>query len=115
MSVKVRIACFEAQARQPGAVAIPEVALRINMLPTIRLLQACRITPFVYKEIAVMEEGQKHWKDLYEFDTPVIHVSREDAGEERPELAFKARKLMHRFTEEEVKAKIDEVEGKSSA
>ncbi|QSZ28941.1 hypothetical protein DSL72_003448 [Monilinia vaccinii-corymbosi] len=108
------------------------------MHPTTRLLQACRITfftrancslctnakdtlfkvretrPFVYQEIAVMEEGQKHWKDLYEFDTPVIHVSRGDAGEEQSELASKARKLMHRFTEEEVKAKMDEVEGKSS-
>ncbi|KAJ8061100.1 hypothetical protein OCU04_010174 [Sclerotinia nivalis] len=108
------------------------------MYPTIRLLQTCRITlftrancslctnakdtlfkvrdtrPFVYKEIAVMEDGQKHWKDLYEFDTPVIHVSREDAGDEQSELASKARKLMHRFTGEEVKAKMDEVEGKSS-
>lgn len=73
-----------------------ESASQINMFPTTRLLQACRITlftrancslctnakdtlfkvrdtrPFVYREIAVMEDGQKHWKDLYEFDTPVV-------------------------------------------
>lgn len=70
------------------------------MFPTTRLLQACRITlftrancslctnakdtlfkvrdtrPFVYREIAVMEDGQKHWKDLYEFDTPVVGLPR---------------------------------------
>lgn len=66
------------------------------MHPTIRMLRACRITlftrancslctnakdtlfkvretrPFMYQEVAVMEVGQKHWKDLYEFDTPVV-------------------------------------------
>ncbi|PQE25936.1 glutaredoxin domain-containing protein [Rutstroemia sp. NJR-2017a BBW] len=109
------------------------------MHPTIRLFQACRITlftrancslcttakdtlfkvretrPFVYKEINVMEEGQTHWKDLYEFDTPVIHVSSEGVGEERSELAAEAKKLMHRFTEEEVKRKMNEVEGSAAA
>lgn len=63
-----------------------------------RLLQACRITffhrancslctnakqtlanvwdsrPFVYKEIDVMAPEWKDWKDLYEFDTPVVGV-----------------------------------------
>lgn len=30
---------------------------------------------YEYNEINVMEPGQKHWKDLYEFDTPVVgHV-----------------------------------------
>lgn len=64
--------------------------------PSARLLQACRITfftrdncmlcttakqnlsavwdtrPFVFKEVHVMNEDQKHWRDLYEYDTPVV-------------------------------------------
>lgn len=70
----------------------------INMQPSTRLLQVCRITlftrancslctsakralsnvwdsrPFVYKEIDVMTPERKNWKDLYEFDTPVVSL-----------------------------------------
>jgi hypothetical protein len=67
------------------------------MHQSIRLLQqACRITlftrancslctnakntlstvwdtrPFNYKEIDVMTQGAKNWRDIYEFDTPVV-------------------------------------------
>jgi len=28
--------------------------------------------PFEYKEIEVMKPEEKRWKDLYEFDTPVV-------------------------------------------
>lgn len=70
----------------------------------------------------------RNWRDLYEFDTPVvsekgdgvnhvmcvdliqIHVSNSKKPEEVPELSAKANKLMHRFTEEEVKAKMDAAE-----
>lgn len=70
----------------------------------------------------------KNWRDLYEFDTPVvsekgervshvmfvdlmqIHVSNSKEPEEVPEFSAKAKKLMHRFTEEEVKAKMDAAE-----
>ncbi|KAL2067394.1 hypothetical protein VTL71DRAFT_1819 [Oculimacula yallundae] len=107
------------------------------MHPSLRTLQhACRITfftrqncslctnakktlsnvwdvrPFHYTEIDVMEAGAKKWRDLYEFDTPVIHVSDAGLGEEDPVHSAKARKLMHRFTAEEVKTKMDAVEGK---
>jgi hypothetical protein len=44
-----------------------------------------------------------------------IHVSSEGGGEERSELAAEAKKLMHRFTEEEVKRKMNEVEGSAAA
>lgn len=30
---------------------------------------------FEYHEINVMEQGQRQWKDLYEFDTPVVRMS----------------------------------------
>jgi len=128
------------------------------MYPSTRLLQrACRITfftrancslctnakqilssvwdirPFEYKEIDVMKESDeaKGWRDLYEFDTPVvcgyiyiyiggdllmrmqIHISSSKTGAESSEMAAKAKKLMHRFTAEEVKAQMDIVEGES--
>ena len=33
---------------------------------------------FEYNEIDVMESGQKQWKDLYEFDTPVVRLQLRD-------------------------------------
>jgi muramoyltetrapeptide carboxypeptidase LdcA involved in peptidoglycan recycling len=42
-----------------------------------------------------------------------IHVSRSEKGEELPEAASRAKKLMHRFTDEEVKAVMDSVEQES--
>lgn len=29
-------------------------------------------TPFAYREIDVMQPGQEKWRDVYEFDTPVV-------------------------------------------
>ncbi len=69
------------------------------MHPTLRLLHTCRITlftranctlctmakqtlstvwdtrPFHYKEIDVMTPSGQRWRDLYEFDTPVVRIS----------------------------------------
>ncbi|KAA6411023.1 MAG: hypothetical protein FRX48_05334 [Lasallia pustulata] len=66
---------------------------------------------FEYKEIDVLKPRQKQWKDLYEFDTPVLHVQRIHHTYSKPDIATEARKLMHRFTEEEVEALIEEAEG----
>ncbi|KAI4122419.1 MAG: hypothetical protein LQ347_006504 [Umbilicaria vellea] len=72
---------------------------------------------FEYNEINVMEPGQRQWKDLYEFDTPVslveVHVQRIFHTYSKPDIATEARKLMHRFTEGEVEALIEEAEGHS--
>ena len=43
-----------------------------------------------------------------------IHISSSKEEEEIPNLASKAKKLMHRFSAEEVKAKMDEVEEPSA-
>jgi len=99
-----------------------------------RLYQACRVTlftrencslctdaktvlskvwdskPFVYREIDVMQMHQKSWRDLYEFDTPVIHISKADQGDEVPEMSGKATKLMHRFKAEQIIERMDELE-----
>lgn len=68
----------------------------LNMRGSIRLLRICRITlftrencslcrdakdvlskvwysrPFVYTEVDVMKPDQNGWRNLYEFDTPVV-------------------------------------------
>lgn len=41
-----------------------------------------------------------------------IHINNSTEGDELPETAPKAKKLMHRFSAEDVKAKMDAVEGK---
>ncbi|EKG19275.1 Glutaredoxin-like protein [Macrophomina phaseolina MS6] len=65
--------------------------------------------PFEYTEIDVMAPGQQKWRDVYEFDTPVIHVEKRPAGDSG-ETTTAARKLMHRFKEEQVEALMDEAE-----
>ncbi|KAK3336053.1 hypothetical protein B0T19DRAFT_26910 [Cercophora scortea] len=99
-----------------------------------RLLQSCRITlftrencglcsqarsvlsdvwdkqPFAFKEIDIIKPESKGWRDLYEFDVPVIHISKSQQPEEDPNLSSLAVKLMHRFTVEDVEAKMAAVE-----
>ncbi len=43
-------------------------------------------------------------------DNVQIHISKSKSPGERPELSSNAKKLMHRFTEEEVEAKMDDAE-----
>ncbi|KAK3354815.1 hypothetical protein B0H65DRAFT_544106 [Neurospora tetraspora] len=66
--------------------------------------------PFEYKEVDIVKPESKAWRDLYDFDVPVIHISKAQAPEEDPKLSSKAVKLMHRFTVEQVEAKMDQVE-----
>ncbi|KAF2255522.1 hypothetical protein BU26DRAFT_414929 [Trematosphaeria pertusa] len=61
---------------------------------------------FKYDEINVMELGQEKWKNVYEFDTPVIHVDKADSSA----TTTSALKLMHRFKEEDVMRLMDEAE-----
>ncbi|KAL1878738.1 hypothetical protein Daus18300_002014 [Diaporthe australafricana] len=66
--------------------------------------------PFVYKEIDIVKPAAQNWKELYDVDVPVIHVSKAGSPEEDPKLASQALKLMHRFTSEQVKATMDKAE-----
>lgn len=43
-----------------------------------------------------------------------IHVSSSKKGEELAELSSKAKKLMHRFSPEDVRAKMDAVENEAA-
>ncbi|KAK0247259.1 hypothetical protein LTR91_025150 [Friedmanniomyces endolithicus] len=69
---------------------------------------------FEYTEIDVMVAGYDKWKALYEFDTPVVHVDQAKElykGTSQGEgTTAQAKKLMHRFTEAQLKATMDEVE-----
>ncbi|OAQ63316.1 glutaredoxin domain-containing protein [Pochonia chlamydosporia 170] len=106
------------------------------MFVTQRLLQACRITlfsrdncglctqakgvlsdvwdkrPFAYKEVNLALPESNSWRELYDFDIPVIHISKANAPEEQVSAATKAVKLMHRFTIQQVEEKMDQVEKK---
>ncbi|KAJ4317821.1 hypothetical protein N0V94_004735 [Neodidymelliopsis sp. IMI 364377] len=62
--------------------------------------------PLQYQEINVMEPGQERWKEVYEFDTPVIHIDKANA----PETTTSSLKLMHRFKEEDVTSMMDKAE-----
>lgn len=67
--------------------------------------------PFEYQEVDIIKsDSVPRWRDLYEFDVPVIHVSKATAPEEHPKSASQAVKLMHRFTVDDVKSKMDHVE-----
>ncbi|KAF9879963.1 glutaredoxin-like domain-containing protein [Colletotrichum karsti] len=70
--------------------------------------------PFDFKEIDITMPEHKRWKELYDFDVPVIHISKVGAPEESPDprVVGKAVKLMHRFDPDQIEAKMDQVEGK---
>jgi hypothetical protein len=60
--------------------------------------------PFDYKEVDIMAPENTQWKDVYEFDVPVLHVQSPQRTTQEP------RKLFHRFTEQEVEQVIDQAE-----
>lgn len=66
-----------------------------------------RSRPLEYNQIDVMADGQEHWKNLYEFDTPVLHVQRVEYTYAKKDTISEAGKLMHRFTDSEVNQLLD--------
>ncbi|KAK8090043.1 hypothetical protein PG997_005004 [Apiospora hydei] len=67
--------------------------------------------PFEYAEVDIIkDESIPRWRDLYEFDVPVIHVSKATAPKEDPKSASKALKLMHHLNAVDVQKKMDEAE-----
>lgn len=73
------------------------------------VLQVGKRRPFEYVERDIMESGNKTWKDAYEFDVPVLHVQSVEKGPNEAELSD-ARKLFHRWTEQEVENLVDDAE-----
>jgi hypothetical protein len=48
-----------------------------------------------------------------DFNSEQIHINSSKKSDELPELASQAKKLMHRFSAEEVKAKMNVVENET--
>ncbi|OQE34067.1 hypothetical protein PENCOP_c035G03111 [Penicillium coprophilum] len=65
---------------------------------------------FEYVEVDIMQLGNKSWKDVYEFDVPVLHVQSVHNGLPNKADLSDARKLFHRWTEQEVERSLDEAE-----
>lgn len=63
-----------------------------------------------YNEVDVMAPGQQQWKNLYEFETPVLHVERVFHTYSKPNVVSDVKKLWHRFSVEEIEKLIDEAE-----
>jgi glutaredoxin len=63
-----------------------------------------------YSEVDILADGQQKWRNMYEFDVPVLHVERVMHTYSKPNIVTEAQKLMHRFTAEEVEKLIDEAE-----
>lgn len=80
-----------------------------------RLSQVQKRRTIEYREIDIMEEANKKWFNMYAFDVPVLHVSRVMHTSPKPDVVSEEKKLMHRFTEEEVEALIDEAEQQAGA
>ncbi|KKA30816.1 hypothetical protein TD95_005174 [Thielaviopsis punctulata] len=74
------------------------------------LHQLQKTRPFDLEQVNLSAPGTQAWKDLYDFDVPVIHIAKAGAPPETPKGASKAVKLMHRLAPAEVEAKMDMVE-----
>ena len=66
--------------------------------------------PFEYIETYVDEPENKKWKDVYDFDVPVLHVQSVKEGLPKEATLSDERKLFHRMTEQEVEQLVDEAE-----
>ncbi|CAK7268445.1 hypothetical protein SEPCBS119000_003062 [Sporothrix epigloea] len=98
----------------------PQLALRITLFTRANcglctrakaaLSSVWDVRPFDFREIDIIDPAAQKWRNLYDLDVPVIHISKATAGEEDPQKASKAVKLMHRFSPEDVQAKMDAVE-----
>ncbi|KAK3652615.1 hypothetical protein LTR56_001980 [Elasticomyces elasticus] len=98
--------------------ALLQSALRLTMFsrPNCSLCDDAKVVvrrvmehrPAEYKEYDVMNAGNERWKDLYEFDTPVVHIDRMGSLP-NGETTAQAKKLMHRFTEAQLQAAMDAV------
>ena len=75
-----------------------------------RLAQVQKKRTVEYIEVDIMKKDNQKWFDVYAFDVPVLHVSRVMHTYSKKDIISEERKLMHRFSEEDVEALIDEAE-----
>lgn len=74
------------------------------------VVQLQKRRPFEYVEQDIGEPKNKAWKDVYDYDVPVLHVQSVNNGLPKEAELSDARKLFHRWTEQEVENMVDEAE-----
>lgn len=76
-----------------------------------RLMEVQKRRTVDYSEIDIAAPGQETWKSVYDYDVPVLHIDKATQARDDGEVDSldAAKKLMHRFTVEEVEAAVDEV------
>ncbi|EXJ77804.1 hypothetical protein A1O3_10033 [Capronia epimyces CBS 606.96] len=81
-----------------------------------RIVEFKKQRPVDYVEVDIMSPGQEKWKAVYDFDVPVLHVDKGagKADSSNGPTLDAAKKLMHRFTVQEVEAAVEEVEAAST-
>ncbi|KAM3418991.1 Glutaredoxin-like protein [Cercospora zeina] len=62
---------------------------------------------FEYREVDILADEHTRWKELYVHDIPVVHV---DRTAQHGDTTAAARKLKHRFTEQQLEKVMDDVE-----
>jgi glutaredoxin len=80
-----------------------------------RLVEVQKRRTVEYKEVDIMKEDNKKWYNMYAFDVPVLHVSRVMHTYSKPDIVSPEKKLMHRFTVDDVEALIEEAEERVQA
>ncbi len=75
-----------------------------------RLVEVLKKRTVDYNEIDIMAAGHQKYRNMYEFDVPVLHVERVFHTYSKPNIITQPRKLMHRFQVDEVEKLIDEAE-----
>ncbi|KAK5464976.1 hypothetical protein LTS15_001539 [Exophiala xenobiotica] len=77
-----------------------------------RLMEVQQRRTIDYSEIDIDASEQKQWKNVYDYDVPVLHIDKTSTAELTLDTA---KKLMHRFTVEEVEKALDEIEHEQSS
>lgn len=103
VKMKYTRALFNAQSVRLTLFTRAQCGLCDNAKLTLSTLRQRR--PLAYTEIDIMIPQNKPWKDVYEFDVPVLHIQPADESGDPSKL----RKLFHRFSESEVEKVVDEV------
>lgn len=75
-----------------------------------RLAEVQKRRTIEYSEVDIMKEENKKYFNMYAFDVPVLHVNRVQYTYSKPDIVTLEKKLMHRFTVEEVENLIEEAE-----
>lgn len=74
------------------------------------VVQLQKRRPFEYVEKDIMEPTNKAWKDVYDYDVPVLHIQSVNNGLPKEADLSDTRKLFHRWSEQEVETMVDEAE-----